>query len=74
MFSGKYKTTKPGLSGKESASDVPSWSKGQRPYENENGSSFAKRVLDQKYGPGNYPTGPGSEYNKVGKYGDRAFN
>jgi len=27
--------------------------------------------MDEKYGKDNYKTGPGSEYNKLKKYGDR---
>jgi hypothetical protein len=68
-----YKKTKPGLSDKDAAKDVPSWAKGQRPLTTENGREFAKRLLDEKYGKGNYPTGPGSEFNKIQKWGDRAF-
>lgn len=29
--------------------------------------------MDEKYGKGNYPKGPGTEYNKIRKWGDRAF-
>ena len=58
-------------SGKESASDVPSWAEGLKPKAGESGKDFAKRVLDGKYGPGNYPKGPGTEFNKVKKRGDR---
>ena len=58
-------------SGKEKASDIPSWSKGQKPGEGESGKDFAKRLLDKKYGPDNYPKGPKSEFNKLKKYGDR---
>jgi hypothetical protein len=29
--------------------------------------------LAERYGDGNYPTGPGSEYNKLKKWGDRGF-
>jgi hypothetical protein len=67
------KKTKTGLSAKEAAKDVPSWAKGQRPLTVENGRQFAERLLDAKYGKGNYPTGPGSEFNKIKKWGDRAF-
>ncbi len=67
------KKKKPGLSGKEAADDVPSWAQGNAPFDSENGSEFAKRLLDEKYGDGNYPTGPGSEFNKIKKWGDRAF-
>ena len=68
-----YKKTKTGLSAKEAANDVPSWAKGQRPLTTENGREFAERLLAEKYGKGNYPTGPGSEFNKIKKWGDRAF-
>src|SRR5256714_13856816 len=68
-----YKKKKSGLSGKEAADDVPSWAQGERPLTTENGRDFAKRLLDDKYGAGNYPTGPGSEFNKIKKWDDRAF-
>ncbi len=60
-------------SGKDKASDIPSWARGERPYVGESGKDFAKRVLDERYGDGEYPTGPGSEYNKLKKWGDRGF-
>jgi hypothetical protein len=69
----QYKTPKAGVSGKEGAKDVPSWAKGERPKVNESGKDFAKRLLDKKYGEGNYDKGPGSEFNKIQKWGDRAF-
>jgi RHS repeat-associated protein len=68
-----YKKPKSGVSGKEGAKDVPSWAKGEKPYSNENGKQFAKRLLDKKYGEGNYEKGPTSEFNKIQKWGDRAF-
>ncbi|MGX7243635.1 hypothetical protein ACWOC1_02165 [Enterococcus quebecensis] len=37
-------------SGKEKASNIPSWVAGERPYIGENGNDFAKRLLDEKYG------------------------
>lgn len=60
-------------SGKQRATDIPSWAQGQQPKPGENGRAFAKRLMDERYGPGNYKTGPGSEFNKLQKYGDRAF-
>lgn len=36
-------------------------------------AEFARRLLDEKYGPGNYSVEPGSEYNKIKKYADRGF-
>ena len=35
--------------------------------------NLPKRTLDDKYGCGNYGRGPGSEFNKLQKYGDRHF-
>lgn len=60
-----YKRTKSGLSAKDAANDVPSWAKGQRPLTTKNGREFAERLLNEKYGKGKYPTGPGSEFNKI---------
>jgi hypothetical protein len=42
------KKRKPGLSGKEAADDVPSWTQGERPLTTEGGRDFAKRLLDGK--------------------------
>ena len=57
--------------------DAPSWVKqaGHKPCKNpnESGNQFAKRILDEKYGAGNWKTGPGTEHNQIKKYGDRAF-
>ena len=60
-------------SGQEKGSDIPSWAKGVRPQPGESGKDVAKRLLDDKYGSGNYGTGPGSEYNKIKKFIDRMF-
>ena len=56
-------------SGKEKADDIPSWA-GQ-PLPGENGKTYAGRECDVQFGPGEYDTGPGSDYNKLKKYGDR---
>jgi len=61
------KVKKPGLSGKEGAKDVPSWALGQRPRVGESGKEFATRLMDEKYGPGNYEKGGGSEFSKIQK-------
>ncbi len=68
-----YKKRKSGQSAKEAAKDIPSWAAGKKPFVGESGSAFAKRLMDEKYPEGGYPTGPGSEYSKLKKYGDRAF-
>ena len=63
--------------GKERASDVPSWVKNDeegRPRIGENGRRFAERMLDKRYGKGNWSDrGPRSEYSQIKKYGDRGF-
>ena len=63
----------PRLSGKDASSDIPTWCEGQRPQIRETGKDFAKRLSDDRYGPGNYDTGPASEFSKIKKWGDRNF-
>jgi len=70
----EYKKLKPRISGKEGAKDVPSWAKGEKPYKSESGNDFAKRLLNEKYGPGNYKKGSSSDFNKIRKWGDRSFD
>ncbi|WP_405177646.1 hypothetical protein OG225_25660 [Nocardia sp. NBC_01377] len=61
-------------SGKDKASDAPSWAKGKAPYVGESGKAYARRLMDEHYGPGNWEgTGPNSEFNKIKKYGDRSW-
>jgi RHS repeat-associated protein len=62
-------------SGKEKSTDVPSWLKqsGERPFKGESGKEFADRVMNDRFGKGNYDKGPRSDYNKIKKYGDRGF-
>jgi|GEM_PF-1544710 len=69
----KYRKKKSGLSGGSQKNDITSWGEGERPLVGESGKDFAKRLCDERYGRGNYPTGPGSDYNKLKKYGDSAF-
>lgn len=65
-----FKRPRPG-SGKERASDVPSWVRDHpegRPRVGESGKDFARRMLDEQYGRGNWGgTGPSSEYNQIKK-------
>lgn len=68
-----HKKKKPELSGKDAADDVPSWAQRERPLMTESGRDFARRLLNKKYGVGNYPTGPGSEFIKIKKWGGRSF-
>ena len=70
----EYKKTKSNVSGKEGAKKPPDWAKGNRPQKGESGKNFARRLMDEKYGKGNWnETGPGSEFNKIKKWGDRSF-
>ena len=72
-----FKKPKSG-SGKEKASDVPSWARNNpngRPYQSENGKEFAKRMMDEQYGSGNWEKDPKrmTEYSQLKKWGDRGF-
>ncbi len=62
-------------SGKDGAKDCPSWAKEDGgPLQNESGKDYAKRLMDEKYGPGEWgDRGPGSEYSQIQKWADRAF-
>jgi hypothetical protein len=68
----RFKEPVPRLSGKEGAKDIPSWARGLQPYVGENGRDFAKRAMDQKYGPGKWDEN-GREYKQMQKYRDRNF-
>lgn len=68
------KKKKPNTSGKDGAKDCPSWAKKDGgPIQNEDGKDYAKRLLDEKYGPGNWGKGGGSEYSQIQKWADRSF-
>jgi hypothetical protein len=59
---------------KKPANDVPTWARGNRPYNYERPVDFAKRLLNEKYGPNNgQPKGPGSEFNRIKKWAERHF-
>jgi YD repeat-containing protein len=73
-----FKKRKAGLTGKEAATDVPDWIsrlKDNRPYVDETGIDFATRMLNTKYGAGNWTRKgqQGREFSQLKKYGDRAF-
>ena len=68
----KQKIPKSGT-GKEKADNVPSWARGNKPYVDENGKAFAKRLCDKRFGVGNYDTKGQSDYSKIRKWGDRGF-
>ena len=68
----RFKEPIPGMSGKDGAKDVPGWAKGYRPLVGQRGKEGAKRVMDERYGPGNW-TKIGREYQWLKKYFDRSF-
>lgn len=45
---------------KERSTNAPEWSKYKKQY--------ATRILNEKYGKGNWGKGPGSEYSRIIKY------
>ncbi len=57
-------------SDKEKANDRPSWSLGEKPLKGEKPTEFAKRVMDKRYGEGNYDT-RGREFSQLKKWGTR---
>jgi hypothetical protein len=64
----------PRQSGKEAASDVPSWARGIPRQVGETPNDYAKRLMDGRYGPGNWKrTGSNTEFNRIKKFGERAF-
>jgi hypothetical protein len=58
-------------SGKARSTDIPSWARGQKALPGESSDAAARRLLNDKYGQGNWPKGPGSEYNQLKKHFDR---
>lgn len=72
-WNGKYRKKKIGVSGKEGAKNPPEWAKDYLPIQGESGKEFAKRIMNEKYGPGNYNKGPKTEFNKIKKWADRSF-
>lgn len=68
----EFKEPIPRLSGKEGSKETPSWARGMRPREGESGRDFAKRLMDEKYGPGNWDKS-NPEYKQLQKKGDRSF-
>jgi hypothetical protein len=66
----------PRRSGKEAADNVPSWARGIPRRVGETPRDYAKRLMDGRYGPGNWDTedtGPTSDFSRIRKFGERAF-
>lgn len=68
-----YKIKRERISGKEGAKDIPGWAKYYRPYKGESGTEFAARIMNEKYGEGNYKTGSETEHSRIKKWADRSF-
>ena len=56
------------LSGKETASNKPSWVNENMVDLNKSAQQNAKNILDSKYGQGNWHKGSNSEFNKIVKW------
>jgi len=53
------------------ATNAPSWSLGEPPRGNETAQEYATRILDEKYGQGNWKKGANSEYSRIVKRAQR---
>lgn len=60
-------------SGKEKASDKPSWVNRNDIDLSKPAKENARDLLNAKYGPGNWKMGPGSEYSKIVKWIERCL-
>lgn len=57
-------------SGKEKASDLPSWARGEKPLPGEKPRETADRLSEKKWGP-NFDKGAVTDHNKIKKYFER---
>jgi hypothetical protein len=71
----RYMERIPNQSGKEAAKDTPSWARGERRIVDEAPEAFARRVMDGRYGRGNWvgTRGRDAEYRQIKKFGQRGF-
>jgi hypothetical protein len=74
----EFKKRASGLSKKEAATDIPSWTRkwpDARPGVHESGTTFATRMMNKRYGIGNWEKvgQQGIEFSELRKFGDRAF-
>ena len=60
-------------SGKEYASDRPSWANRNSVDTNISAQENASKMLNEKYGAGNWKKGPGTEFNKIVKWITRSI-
>lgn len=69
----------PHQSGKEGATNIPDWARGFPRFRGEEPGQFAERLMNDRYGRGNWgqtreQRGPGSKYQRIKKFGQRAFH
>lgn len=74
----EFKRRTAGLTGKEAATDIPSWARNLpdgRPYVGESGIDFATRMMDKQYGAGQWTRegNQATELSQLRKFADRAF-
>jgi hypothetical protein len=72
---GDIRKTVPNQSGKQASTDIPSWAEGTGPRGKEEGKKYAERLMNNKYGFGNWGKVQArmTEYSQLKKYGDRNF-
>ncbi len=68
----RYMERIPRLSGKEGATDIPSWARGARRMLGETPRDFARRLMDDHFGRGNWSE-TGRDFQKLKKFGARSF-
>jgi RHS repeat-associated protein len=68
---GKGQGRAPKGKGKGTASNFPSWAKGITKSAKETAQQWATKLLDAKYGKGNWSQGAGTEYNQLVKAANR---
>ena len=61
-------------SGKERATDKPSWVSRNNVDSGKSAQQNASDMLNNKYGSGNWKKGPGTEYNQIVKWINRGLN
>ena len=66
-----YHAKQTSKSGKEKASNAPSWARNEKPLPGEKAEEFTKRILDSKYGKGKWKKGSNTEFNKIKKWATR---
>jgi len=71
-----YDSKKSKETAKERATDIPTWARGEKPKQGESGKEFAERLMNERYGKGNWEKNPQrkKEYSQLKKNGDRGHN